>query len=201
MPTLEDGGGILRPNAARVQSGRLAVTLLGIDGAEEEIVTTRNTIHERIHEGIFWSGGVLDVALANLGVMELLIQTGAIPVHARFAGAGSQSLRTDLFEGTTFSAAGTPVAAVARNRQLVQVPLTVLTTAPTLTLDGTQLFGGFIPGGTGPQSEGGTSSSFNEYVLAPNTVYLARLTNNLAGGTSVTQLSIEFYEDPDFVSG
>lgn len=195
MTIIEDSGGLARrPNGARVVGGRLAITLQGLEGANEEIIINREIVHEKIHEGEFFSAGVFNSALGAGATLNVLIQTGTLPMHVRFASSASQAIQVLLFEGTTFSAAGTAVPAVSRNRVHSVAVGATITQGPTITLDGAQLFGGFIAGGTSGQAQGGEISAFNEYIFNPSTVYCARLVNNLAAGVTIAQMSLEFYE-------
>lgn len=193
MTIIEDSGGTeRRPNAARVERGRIGITT-SVDGSLETLVN-RPTVHQQIHDGNFWSAVVFNSALGAGATANILIVTGDNPVHMRFTGASSQTIRSLLFEATTVSNNGTPVTIVARNRVNVQVPGTTIFSAPTITGDGTQLYADFIPGGNGPRSSGGLRSAFDEYILAPNTNYLARVVNNLVSGPAIVSVDMEFYE-------
>lgn len=153
-----------------------------------------NEIHARIHEGSFFSTGLADPALANDGVLEIVIQTPATgAIHARFAGAAGGDFRVGLFEGTTFSAAGTTLTPSNRNRLSSIVTTATFTHTPTLTLDGTALFDGYIGGGTGGNAIGGQISSFEEFILDQSTNYLARVTN-VSGQASLASLTVQFYD-------
>jgi hypothetical protein len=63
---------------------------------------------------------------------------------------------------------------------------------PTVSGTGTELFEEFLPGGTKKKAGGGGGDSL-EYVLAPLTNYLVRLTN-VSGSAQIAELVLEWYE-------
>ena len=165
-----------------------------VDELANQLVTI-DAVHHRIHEGSLFSTGASAAALSNSGSLEFLIQTPAAPssIHLR----GTVTLGGDgnfsFFEGTTFSAAGTAAGAVDHNRTTANTANGTFTHTPTLTDDGTQLFYSEILGGTGGNAVGGNVSSFKEWILAPSTNYLLRLTNT-SGQARVAIISIDFYD-------
>jgi hypothetical protein len=110
------------------------------------------------------------------------------------AGVAGQNVRAELYEDTTFSVAGTPVVPRNRNRFSSNVSDATVTHGPTITLVGTTLFVGFIPAGSGNKPPAGDLSSFEEWILLPNTVYLLRLVNNLENSATPATVSVNFYE-------
>lgn len=153
-----------------------------------------NEVHARIHEGSFFSTGLGDAALANAGTLEILIQTPATgTIHARFGGSVGGDIRMGLFEGTTFSAAGTTLVPSNRNRMSANVTTVTLSHTPTITLDGTVLFDGYVGGGSGGNAIGGQIASFEEFILDQSTSYLARVTN-VSGQAQVSSLTVNFYD-------
>ena len=155
-------------------------------------------IHANIHRGIMFAAGHSAEGIADDGVIELLISVGSTrSCHVQFTGAAGGNHEFELFEATTTSAAGTAVTPVNRNRFSPTVAVTTVTHTPTITGDGTKLVGGLRPGGTGGNSIGSTTKGFAEWVLATDTVYLARLINR-AGNAQLLSLEMDFYEpDPD----
>ena len=179
MTYIEAGTGQERPPRAKVPHG---------------IQVTLDTVHDHIHEGEMFSSGFFDPVVGAGATVNVLVQTGAIRPHMQIAGQAGQAVRAELYEDTTVSADGAAVGSVNRNRNSAKTPGLVLTSAPTITGVGTPLFAGFIPGGTGPQSEGGSLATFAEYLLKPNSIYLVRLVNNLAAGTTPAQIDLNWYE-------
>jgi hypothetical protein len=82
----------------------------------------------------------------------------------------------EFFEGPTYSAAGTGLTSVNRNRQLAASYTDYLgiTYTPTLTGDGTRIFIKRVGSG---RSSGGSATRSDEFVLKNNTAYLLRVTN------------------------
>ncbi len=98
----------------------------------------------------------------------------------------------EFFEGPTSSADGAAVAAINRNRISAITADTLIFNGPTVSVDGTLLGEGYIPGGSGGNAPGGQGGTFGEYVLAPATDYLIRLsaiTGNIDGS-----LLLDWYE-------
>ena len=161
-----------------------------------EAAVVQDEIHTNVHRGIMFASGYHDMAVADNGAVELLIQVGSTrSAHTLLSVAVGGDAEAELFEGTTFSAAGTAATPVNKNRLSAIAAVTTVTHTPTLTLDGTQIASGFIPGGTKAQAGGGQGASFAEWVLASDTVYLVRLTNR-AGNVQPLGIVVDFYE-PD----
>jgi hypothetical protein len=179
MTYIEAGTGQERPARAQVPHGNQVII---------------ETVHHRIHEGEMFSAGFFAVALGAGATMDVLVQTGEIRPHMQIAGQAGQAVRAELYEDTTVSADGSVVGSINRNRNSAKTPGLVVTSGPTVTGVGDPLFAGFIPGGTGPQAEGGSLSTFAEYNLKPNSIYLVRLVNNLAAGTTPAQVDLNWYE-------
>lgn len=160
-----------------------------------ENLVVKGDIHADIHKGIFFSTGTSDTALAGGASLEILIQTPADTprIHARFQAAMGSDASTALFEGTTFSDAGTLITPTNRNRASATVAGGTWSTGPTLTADGSQIFSGVIPGGSGGNALGGSVASFEEFILAAGSTYLARVTN-LTGQVQVAYLAVDFYD-------
>ena len=169
-------------------------TLIAEIDRHSQMLVTIDAIHARIHDGTFFSAGVAIENVANNGVVELLIQTPAgAPLHARFSGFTGGNATNALYEGTTFSVAGTAVTPVNRNRRSTNVARGTFTSGPTITDDGTPIFLGYTGGGAGGSAAGSSSASFEEYILAASTTYLARITNT-AGNNQPVTLIMDFYD-------
>ena len=164
-----------------------------VDGLAGALVT-QNAVHRMIHLGIMYDIGHLNEALADNGVIELLITTHATEVaHMRFVAAAGGDARITLFEAPTVTGAGTALTPVNRNRASSNTASTTVAHTPTTTADGTQLADYLLAAGTGGNSGGGNASSFEEYVLAAGTQYLFRV-KNISGTAQAVGASIVFYE-------
>jgi hypothetical protein len=149
--------------------------------------------HQKVHEGRYFSGGVYNAALADTTSIEILIQTGAQSFHAKLESSASGDSLVYIFEGTTFSAAGTAVVMTNHNRSSAKVFDGTVTHTPTLSTDGTQLsITGYLAAGTKHAGGGGDFGFSNEFILAPNTDYLLRVTN-ISGGVIKIATSVEGY--------
>lgn len=100
----------------------------------------------------------------------------------------------EFFEAPTYSAAGTGLTSVNRNRQLAATYTDYLgiTYTPTLTGDGTRIFVKRI--GSGKVS-GGSASRSDEFVLKNNTAYLLRVTNATTGA-NWCNFDLNYYVHP-----
>lgn len=136
-------------------------------------------VHQKVHEGRFFSGGHYAAGVANNGTLEILFQTGPDYFFHGMADSysGGDSVLT-MYEGVTFSAAGTAVPLTNHNRNSTNVIASGATHTPTITGTGTQLNGPIlVPGGSGGNSSGGAGGFSNEFILKPSTAYLLRVTN------------------------
>lgn len=163
------------------------------DTADCDGVVVIDTIHDRMHRGQFFTAGLVNLALANNGTLELLLRvsTGA---HVRFAANNGGDARVQLFENATFSDPGSAVTRVNRNRFSSKTAKTLISSAPTISDDGDSIFDKVLAGGSGFFfTSGGELGSFEEYILSPGD-YLFRLTN-LSGSTQPADLQLDFYEN------
>ena len=165
-----------------------------ISGSDYPLITA-DVNHVRLHEGrayIAWniypdsaklgSGASADIVLAAA--------PGVTP-HITIAMESSGDADFFVYEGTV-TTGGTSFTPVARNRTIASTSNVAMVLNPTVTSLGTLINQQFVTGGTGKKASGGASGSL-EYVLAPLTNYLFRLTN--VNGTAHTALiELEWYE-------
>lgn len=163
-------------------------------GFAARIVNT-DIIHSRIHQGTFFSRDINDAALGAGAFLAALIQAGPnMSPHLRFIARVGGNCQLRLYEGPTWSVAGTPQAPFNRNRRSAIVPAMVLTSGPTVSVKGTELLSELIPGGIGASS-GATSNAFEEWILDVDTDYLVEV-ENLTGQVQPINMQIDFYEAP-----
>lgn len=82
-------------------------------------------------------------------------------------------------------------------RSSANTPYSTVTHTPTVTATGsvTLVNGRILPGGTSPQTRvGGGIRQGVEWILAPNTKYLLRVTNG-SGSTVAVNVGLEWYEE------
>ena len=151
--------------------------------------------HQRLHEGgsfvayYVQNGGTPLADGASINIV-LAAGPGTTPhmTVGSFCGGDSEFF---LFEGAT-STGGTSFTPVRRNRTIATTSNVAMVINPTVTGTGTELFEEFIPGGAKKRAAGGSGDSL-EYVLAPLTNYLVRLTN-MSGSAQIAELVLEWYE-------
>jgi hypothetical protein len=148
--------------------------------------------HLRLHEGrAYYTYKVVD-SLAVNGHFDIALAfpAGTIP-HAVFNYQCGGDSRFYVYENPTTSG-GTAQTIHRRNRNLNTTSTGVAVYAPTVTSLGTEIFGEIITSGQGGTGAGGGGYTY-EYVLAPLTTYLFRLTNTNSQA-HIAELLIEWYE-------
>jgi hypothetical protein len=178
----------------------VALTQKNKDGAQvisgsDYPAITADVNHVRLHEGRAYIAWNIYPDSAKLGAgasadIVLAAAPGVSP-HVTIAMESSGDADFFLYEGTV-TTGGTSFTPVRRNRTIASTSDVAMVLNPTVTSLGTLINQQFVTGGTGKKASGGASGSL-EYVLAPLTNYLFRLTN--VNGTSHTALiELEWYE-------
>jgi len=165
-----------------------------VAGSEKPLVIA-DINHVRLHEGrafyaYFLNGDanqLADNASINIAVAWA---TGKYP-HLVFDVKCGGDAEFTIFENATVTG-GTSFTAINRYRSSANTSASAILINPTVTTTGTQLTGEFLSGGSGGQATGSAAFSF-QYVLAPLTTYLFRLTNR-SGQAHMAHLMIEWYE-------
>lgn len=148
--------------------------------------------HLRLHEGrAYYTYKVVD-SLAVNGHLDIALAfpAGILP-HAVFNYQCGGDSRFYVYENPTTSG-GTAQTIHRRNRNLNTTSTGVAVYNPTVTSLGTEIFGEIITSGQGGTGAGGGGYTY-EYVLAPLTTYLFRLTNTNSQA-HIAELLIEWYE-------
>lgn len=151
------------------------------------LIANRNWAHQLVHEGrmFFLSGRITNLAAAATAYLHGL--TDSATVHFQSAALISDGAPLDIgfYEDATIAANGTEIFAVNKNRNASDTHTLRVFTAPTVTLDGTQIESGFLPI-TGGGNTGGRADLFStEWILAPSTSYLVKITNNDAQAVDI----------------
>lgn len=135
-------------------------------------------------------------ALADAGNADILIRTSAdVNVICTFNVVGQARAESFLYEAPTVSATGTALTPRSRNRQKasdVSVGASFFS-GPTVSAVGTELIETRIPGAGRQRAIGGFSDGIAQWVLARDTDYLFRLTNDSGGAEDYT-IGIGFFE-------
>jgi hypothetical protein len=148
--------------------------------------------HTRIHAGRLFDVDAHNIALANNGSLDIVITTGAYLTHVAVQPASEGTFEILVYEGPTFTG-GTLIPAVNHKRTSTQILNAVVKSAPSVSAVGIELAREMSPGGSGGQAVGARGSRASEWILAPSTSYLFRLTN-VSGQTRRAAIEIEAYE-------
>lgn len=119
------------------------------------------------------------LGVSDSASIEILIQTGATfqsIVDVSVAAEGLSSFQ--IFEGTTFTVAGTSVPSFNKNRESAITAEGIITHTPTLIADGTQLGNTFLGGRGAGQASASGVENVDGFIFARSTNYLIRATNN-----------------------
>ena len=165
-----------------------------ISGSDYPLITA-DVNHVRLHEGrayIAWNIYPDSAKLASGASADIVLAAApGVTPHVTIAMESSGDADFFVYEGTV-TTGGTSFTPVRRNRNIASTSDVAMVLNPTVTTLGTLINQQFITGGTGKKASGGASGSL-EYVLAPLTNYLFRLTN--VNGTAHTALiELEWYE-------
>ena len=157
---------------------------------------TIDTVHHKVHEGRFFSGGYYNAALANGATLDILIQGGSLQsTHTVFGLTSGAECTVQIFEDVTFSSAGTAITMSNHNRSSTKVVSGTFTHSPTITSTGNQINGtAYVAGGNGGNASGGTFAGFTtEFLLDKTKNYLLRVTN-VSGGTIKASGHLDLYQ-------
>lgn len=165
-----------------------------VAGSEKPFVVA-DINHVRLHEARAYYAYFLNGSankLANDASINIAVAwaTGKTPHLVFDVNCGGDAEFT-IFENATVTG-GTSFTAINRYRPSANTSESAILINPTVTNTGTQLTGEFLGGGSGGQATGSAAFSF-QYVLAPLTTYLFRLTNR-SGQAHMAHVMIEWYE-------
>jgi hypothetical protein len=156
-----------------------------------------------VHDGYMFhaSGRVVDLGVGADLELLLAVPAGCYPhiqkIVFHLEGA---PMDVAVYEGTTTSADGTAVTTKNTNRNSALTPDAVLTHTPTITGDGALMHDRYIP--TAGKDVGQLAGSlFEEWILAADTKYLIRLSND-TGAIADLSYEVLWYEiGPDSENG
>jgi len=147
--------------------------------------------HRMIHDGYMFNLSGKATGIANGGTYDLLFVCGSgvflHVINMEYTIDDAPAL-IELYEGTTYSAAGTSIDWVNHSRVSANTADTVATHTPTVTSPGTLVAERYIPDPGG--SAGHTSGSIvqggdYEWILGNGDDYLWRFTNNSGGAIDI----------------
>jgi len=134
--------------------------------------------HALIHQGFAFTHSHYHTGIAAAATDDHLIITGDYEIHLRhlsYSSTGAPIL-LEYYENTVTSADGTPLLMGNNNRSSNKTPSFTLNSAPTVTGVGDPMGSTLIPSITN-QGGGVAILAGGEWILAANTKYLIRLTN------------------------
>lgn len=135
--------------------------------------------HALIHQGFAFTHSHYHTGIAAAATDDHLILTGDHEIHLRslsFSATGAPII-LDYYENTVTSDDGTPLPMGNNNRMSTITPSFTLNSSPTITDVGDQMGSTLIPSTTN-QGGGVAILAGGEWILAANTKYLIRLTND-----------------------
>lgn len=160
--------------------------------------TMIDTVHHEVHEGEMFHAGHTAASVANGASVDLLLTTGAKECHTTFEVFAGGQVSVYLYEAPTI-ANGTAITIYNMKRSSANAPLSTVKHTPTVSATGTTALvnGRILPGGSSPQTRvGGGIRQGVEWVLAPDTAYLLRVTNG-SGATIAINVGLEWYEEEE----
>ena len=180
----------------------LAVALAGRRGNLTQDLTGALAViayaHHEIHGGSTFLVSYKSPDAANIpdnGTIAFVITVHAKYAHMLFRAACGGDMEGELYEGTTVTAGtGVGMFEYNKNRASTKANTVGVRRDMTVVAAGTLLENEFIPGGTGGNAVGGASMARAEWILAPGTVYMVRVTNR-AGNAQPMSLAVEWYEE------
>ena len=161
-------------------------TLTGIPGEAFKglrAITSQSYTEANVKNGVQWEIGLYNAALPSLGVSDIIVITGSIPIllkgrALRFDGLG---IFTSTFESPEYTG-GTPLPFYNLNHRNQAVPEVQILGGATVTDDGTKLssdkyfLGSTIAGNNVSASEGFEATG-EEFLFDANTTYLFKITS------------------------
>ena len=151
--------------------------------------------HVRLHEGrayyVYYLNGDANQLANDASINIAIAWASGINPHLIFDVNCGGDAEFQIYEGAVVTG-GTPFTAINRHRSVGSTSQSAALINPTVTSTGTALTGEFLAGGSGGNAGGGAAFSF-QYVLAPLTTYLFRLTNR-SGQNHMAHMLIEWYE-------
>ncbi len=168
-------------------------TRSGVD-ARVKAAKTIETEHAEIHEGETYVSSHFYSQVADDANADLRITLGSdkeLHITITVAVAGDGEIL--IYEGTTYTVAGTVVAIYNRDRTSSNSSDAGCRYTPTVNVLGTELFHGYAPGGTKKEAIGSVRRTSQEWIFKKSEDYLVRFTNRSGGAIDVS-IEVEWYE-------
>lgn len=156
----------------------------------KHVFVVRDSPHEKTHDGDhYFLNAFGDISVATTAYL-LITPDSDVELHATAAFISEGEFEAVIYEDTTVSANGTPVAMNNRNRNSSKTTGAQVFIAPTITGAGNQLWASKV--GT---KKGGTSGAGNigEVIFKRNTIYSLVFTK-ITGTTAWLEFLFDWYE-------
>lgn len=131
--------------------------------------------------------------VASATTRDILIKIPAdVNPHLVYSVNCSEGARVQFYEGATITGDGTTVLTARLNRNSGKTTQTEIYHTPNISDIGTELPGGFLPGGSGGNAQGGSVALHTdaEWLLKADTNYIIRVT----ASSSTISTKLEWYE-------
>jgi hypothetical protein len=162
-------------------------------------LTVINEEHRMNHDGMMFHATYRWSAVANSGNADWLLRTVASNyphIVKALVTCADTPMDIKTYQSPTVSASGTAITSYTTNFNSSNTPDLLLYHTPTITDVGTLVHDRLVPSqGTGVGTDHGfiIPGSNEEWILAPSSDYLFRVTNN-TGGTSDIVIEMSWYE-------
>lgn len=168
--------------------GKVQVLNITQDAFSEGIVQI-DTSHRKVHLGLHYTvSDWADITAAGTE-FDILIETGASFPHMLWSALPQANFEVEFFEDTT-ATTGSTLTAHNNSRNSSNTALTVISTSPSVSVDGTSIFRAALTTG---HKEGAVDTREEEYILKPNSKYLLRYTK-VDSGTNRLSYKFTWYE-------
>ena len=162
---------------------------------EEQRQVIIDSVHDEVHEGEMMHAEYYAASVNNNASVDVLITTGESEAHAVMNLSAGGSCVAYLYESPD-ATGGTAITCYNMKRDNSRVPSATVEHTPSVSGTGSTalIAGRLIPGGTSQTTRvGGGTRTGTEWILAPSTKYLFRVTN-ISGSTVGVSVAVEFYE-------
>lgn len=149
---------------------------------ESRVPVVIDFVHHQGHNGLIFQGSYATVSetdgeIGDNDNLDFLISVGDQDVHVIWRLACGGTSQQFLYENPTVSDNGTEIELNCMNRDRINIKPATMFHTPTITDVGDLLSQALVPGGEGGNAEGNISRQQTEWILAPNSLYLVRVTN------------------------
>lgn len=125
-------------------------------------------------------------SVSNGDDAELLISCGDHAVYLGYKTFVGGQCYGRIYESPTITSNGTDLSIISNNRANILSDGCSFYHTPSVSSDGTLLAEALIPGGSGIFSRSGAASGLSQWIIAPNTSYYIKITNDSGGAIDIS---------------